>query len=193
MDPITIAMGLASLAPTVARWLGGEKAGEVAQRVVGVAQSLTGKADPQDAVSAILADQNARAQFIDAWKDIELGLYEAETRRLEEVNRTIRAEVASSDPFVRRARSSFLWAMSFAWTVEGLVVGGSIIWLTFARPEYGAEVLGGLKELMSVMSEHWLYAMAVSGVAVWSRSVDKKTAMQEPGLLERLAGAFRGR
>jgi hypothetical protein len=191
MDPISIAMGLASVAPSIIRWLGGDKAGDVAQQVVGVAQSLTGKEQPGDAVNALLADPAARQQFIAAWKDIELGLYEAETKRLETVNQTIRAEVASSDPFVRRARSSFLWAMSFAWTVEGLVVGGSIVWLTFARPEYGAEVLGGLKDLMSVMSEHWLYAMAVSGVAVWARTTDKKTAMQEPGIISRLAGALK--
>jgi hypothetical protein len=193
MDPISIAMGLATVAPTIARWLGGDKAGDVAQKVVGMAQSLTGKAEPQDAISTLLASDSARAQFIAAWKDIELGLYEAETERLKEVNKTIRAEVASSDPFVRRARSSFLWAMSFAWVVEGMTIGGSIVWVTFARPELATEVLSGLKALMEAMAEHWLYAMAVSGVAVWSRSVDKKTAMQEPGLIGRLAGAIRGK
>lgn len=192
MDPISIALGLASVAPTIVKWItGSDKAEQVATQVVGVAQSLTGKTDPSDAMNAILADPAARAQFIAAWKDIELGLYEAETRRLSEVNQTVRAEIASGDPFVRRARSSFLWAMSFAWTVEGLVLGGSIVWVTFWRPENAAVVMAGLKDLMGVMSEHWLYAMAVSGVAVWSRTRDKQTAANDPGFLGRLATVFK--
>lgn len=189
MDPISIALGLASVAPSLVRWLtGSDKAADIASQVVGVAQTLTGKAERADAVSALLADPAVRAQFIAAWKDIELGLYEAETRRLGEVNQTIRAEVASGDPFVRRARSSFLWAMSFAWIIEGVTIGAAIVWVSLWRPDQAGAVLAGLKALMEATAEHWMYAMAVSGVAVWARTRDKQTAAQSPGLLQSLRG-----
>ncbi len=34
MDPISVALGLAQYVPSIVRWLGGDKAGDVAQQVV---------------------------------------------------------------------------------------------------------------------------------------------------------------
>lgn len=187
MDPISIAMGLASIAPSIVRWLAGDKAGQVADQVLGVARGLTSKDDPQEAISALLSNPDTARKFIETWKDIELGLYEAETRRLSEVNQTVRAEIASNDIFVRRARSSFLWAMSATWTVQGISLAAAFTWATFWRPEFAAEILSGLKELMGALAEHWLYALAVTGVAVWSRTQDKQTAQGMPGVFARLA------
>ena len=63
MDPITIAMGLAQFAPVVAGWFGGSKAQEVATKVVGIAQAVTGKNEPNEALAAIRADPNLALQF----------------------------------------------------------------------------------------------------------------------------------
>jgi hypothetical protein len=45
-------------APWFARRLGGEKAGEVAEKVVGVAQQITGTGTPQEALAQLRADPN---------------------------------------------------------------------------------------------------------------------------------------
>lgn len=63
MDPITIAMGLAQFAPQIVRWLSGsDKAAEVAQNVVEIAESVTGRQGP-DALAAITADPTIALQF----------------------------------------------------------------------------------------------------------------------------------
>lgn len=44
MDPITIAMALAPFAPMITKWLtGSDKAADVAGKVVGIAETITGK------------------------------------------------------------------------------------------------------------------------------------------------------
>ena len=62
MPLLSIALGLAQFAPIVAGWLGGSKAEDVATKVVGVAEAVTGKTGA-DALSAIQGDPNLAAQF----------------------------------------------------------------------------------------------------------------------------------
>jgi hypothetical protein len=55
MDPITIALGVAKLAPMVAGWFGGDDAEDKAQKVVDVAEAVTGKKG-MDVIPALEAD-----------------------------------------------------------------------------------------------------------------------------------------
>lgn len=193
MDPISIALGLASVAPTIVRWItGSDKAEAVANQVLGVAQSLTGKGTPQDAVNALLSDPEARGKFLETWKEIELGLYQAETQRLAEVNSTIRAEIASGDPFVRRARSAFLWAMAGTWTLQGAALAFAVVASVSMSPESRKALYEGMAEFANAMSDHWLYALAVTGVAVWARTTDKQTATGVGGFFAKIGGVFKG-
>jgi hypothetical protein len=63
MPLIPIAMALAQFAPMIAGWLGGSKAEDVAAKVVGVAQAVTGQSAPDAAVAALQADPNLALQF----------------------------------------------------------------------------------------------------------------------------------
>jgi hypothetical protein len=64
MDPITAALGLAQFgAPLIARWLGGKKAGETAQRIVDSASALTGHSELADIKQALTADPALFARF----------------------------------------------------------------------------------------------------------------------------------
>ncbi|HDR9100068.1 TPA: hypothetical protein QDB15_001094 [Burkholderia vietnamiensis] len=63
MPLIPIAMALAQFAPMIAGWLGGSKAEDVATKVVGVAQAVTGQSAPDAAVAALQADPNLAMQF----------------------------------------------------------------------------------------------------------------------------------
>lgn len=64
MTPIHLALALAPVVPEIVRWIAGgdSKAAETAQKVVGVAESLTGKIG-MDAVQAVKADPQALLAF----------------------------------------------------------------------------------------------------------------------------------
>jgi hypothetical protein len=62
-DPISIAMGLAQFAPQVIKWISGsDKAAEAADKVVKIAEAVTGKQGPE-AVDALKADPALVLQF----------------------------------------------------------------------------------------------------------------------------------
>ncbi len=64
MDPITIAMGLAQVAPGIIKWMtGSDKAAEAAGKVVDIAKAVTGKDSGDEALDAIKADPNLALQY----------------------------------------------------------------------------------------------------------------------------------
>ena len=93
---IPLAISLATkFAPALIGKLVGEKAGSVAEKVVGLAQSVTGLADPEKAHDKIMADPASQLEFEKAMMNLELELYREDTKRLETVNATMRAESES--------------------------------------------------------------------------------------------------
>ena len=62
MDPITIALGLAQLAPMVAGWFAGPKAEQNAQKAVDIAMSITGK-PANEVIDALKADPALVLQY----------------------------------------------------------------------------------------------------------------------------------
>lgn len=64
MDPITIAMSLAQFAPQLVKWItGSDNAAAGAQKVVDIATTVTGHADPATALAALQADKQLQIQF----------------------------------------------------------------------------------------------------------------------------------
>lgn len=76
MPLIPIAMALAQFAPMIAGWLGGSKAEDIAGKVVGVAQAVTGQSAPDAALAALQADPNLAMQFQKAVLDQQSHLAE---------------------------------------------------------------------------------------------------------------------
>ena len=54
---------LATAVPEVLRAFGGSKQADVAERILGVAKAISGQAEPEKAVEAVLADPNLQLQF----------------------------------------------------------------------------------------------------------------------------------
>jgi len=75
---IAAALGLAGFAPIIARWLGGDKAQDVAARVVDIAQTVTGASDPIEAIQRLQRDSGMVSEFqkavIQVEAEIELAL-----------------------------------------------------------------------------------------------------------------------
>lgn len=76
MIPIAIALAelAGNLAPTIAGWLGGSKAQDVATKVVDVAKAVTGQPTGDTALAAIQADPNLAMQFQKAVMDQQVQL-----------------------------------------------------------------------------------------------------------------------
>ena len=107
---------------------------------------------------------------------------EAETARLAEVNRTMRAEYGSSDAFVRRWRPLFGYMIALTW---GLQTAAIAITMVF-EPEYAAEIVNAVVALTSM----WGVALSVLGINIVKRSQDKAVAAgigQPVGLVAELA------
>lgn len=63
MELITLALGLGQLVPAITKWItGSDKAAEVAEQVVGIAETVTGKSG-SDALTSIKADPALLLQF----------------------------------------------------------------------------------------------------------------------------------
>lgn len=108
MDPITLAMGLAQFAPGIIKLLtGSDKAGDVAQAVVGVAQAVTGAPTPEAALEQIKADPNKVLEFQQAMAAQQM---EMERAYLADVQNARARDIAIVQATGRNTRANVLAA-----------------------------------------------------------------------------------
>ncbi|MBI2313566.1 MAG: hypothetical protein HYU77_13785 [Betaproteobacteria bacterium] len=95
MDPFTIALGLAQFAPSIMRFFGaGERPVAVAEKLVGMAQAVTGAQTPEAALEAMR--QNAQFQH-----DFQMAVLKENTA-LEQLYLADRQSARARDVEVRR-------------------------------------------------------------------------------------------
>jgi hypothetical protein len=95
MDPITIALSLAQFAPSILRYFGvGDKPVAVAEKVVQIAQSVTGQPTSEAAVEAMRKNAELAQQF-------NLAVLAADTK-LEELYLADRRDARARDVEVRK-------------------------------------------------------------------------------------------
>lgn len=87
---------------------------------------------------------------------------------MREVNRTIRTEVESADPYVRRMRPTFGYLMALTWAAQM----GAIAYVIVANPGAAAVVIADMASLSVI----WTVGLSVLGVYVYKRSQDKHCA-----------------
>lgn len=184
---ISAAMGLAEVVPEVAGWLGGDDAEATAGKVVDTAKSITGADDAEAARQALKKNPEQLARVREALLQYRAETLAQETERLKAVNKTIRREAQSDDPWVRRWRPVWGYVSSATWAA----LMGGIVYVMAAHPQYTAEIIDAVTGLTPM----WGIALAVLGVNVAKRSQDKQVAAgKDPGpgplggLLQRLGG-----
>lgn len=158
--------GLISLVPSIARFIGGEKAGQVADTVVKVAQTVTGTDTPDDALAALKADPAKVLELQNAMMAHERAWWAEETTRLTTINATIQTELNSGDKYVRRMRPTWGYSMCAAFTAQMMAVTYTVIF----EPQYAAEIVASLANLSVI----WSVGLSVLGIYVWKRSEEKK-------------------
>lgn len=108
---------------------------------------------------------------------------------LTEINRSLRAEVASDDPYVRRMRPTFGYVMALSWCAQM----GALAWVMVTDPAHA----GAVVEAMASLGTIWTVGLSVLGIYVYKRS-DEKTAGATGAsgalgaLVRRLAGGRTG-
>lgn len=111
----------------------------------------------------VVAEANRHTEAI---AEIELKQYETS---LSEINQSLRAEVVSDDPYVRRMRPTFGYLMAVTWAAQMLGIAYVMIFET-AR---AGEVLNSMSSLSAI----WAVGLSVLGIYVYKRSEDKKLRM----------------
>jgi hypothetical protein len=167
MPLIPIAMALAQFAPMIAGWLGGSKAEDVASKVVGVAQTVTGQSAPDAALAAIQADPNLALQFQKAVleqqgqlaqiaADVTKAELTADTANTLSINQTMQVE-AKADHWPTYSWRPFVgFCFGFAWVGAYFII--PILrgwWPQIAQP--------------SIPPEAWVAIGGVLGVASFFR------------------------
>ena len=142
MDPISIALALAQFAPSIMRFLGaGSSSVDTAQKVVSIAQNMTGATTPEAALAAIRANAELAQTFnlavLGADKELELAyLADRQSARQRDV------------AFLNAGRTNVRADAMVLFDVIGLIA--CLVVLTFFRKEIPGEVVGLLSTIAGI-------------------------------------------
>ncbi len=89
-----------------------------------------------------------------------------DTKRLEQINESLRTEVSSEDLYVRRMRPTFGYLIAITWAAQMLALAYVIIFQT----DKASLVIEAMESLGTI----WAVGLSVLGVYVYKRSEDKK-------------------
>jgi len=184
-----VVLALAQMAPSVLGLFSkNETAGKAAEMVASVAHAVTGTDNLDEANQLLAQDSGLRMEFQKNADAQALALYQEETKRLETVNVTIRAEAESADPYVRRWRPHFGYMMARAFMLQISITMAGVTYATIWGGERTAAILKGITDLNSATGMMWTMALTVIGVAVHKRSQDKNPPQPGTGIMARLGG-----
>lgn len=142
MDPVTIALGLAQFAPSLLRYFGaGEKPAAIAEKVIGLAQTVTGAPNGEAALAALQVDPKLAQEF-------NLAVLNADTE-LEQAYLADRKDARARDVVLRQAGFANKRA---DWMVVGDVIGlvACLVVLALFRKEMPGEVVSLLSTVASI-------------------------------------------
>lgn len=170
MEPLTVGLTLARLVPgLVDIFTGGDKDATIAEKVVGIAKTVTGLDKPDDMLAAISKDPALLVQFKAQASQVAIEELRAETEQLKTINETMRVEYASGSLFKSGWRPFIGWIFGTAFGLQMLAVSAIIVF----KPEQAKAVLEGLAALGVL----WGVALTVLGVNINKRSQDKQAAV----------------
>lgn len=169
MDPITIAMGLAQFVPQIAKWItGSDKAEQVAQKAVDIAQAVTGKPTGDEAIKALQADPNLVLQYRKAVLDQEVAFQALAVQNASDINKTMQAEAAAEHWPTYTWRPVIGFAVGFNTFASGilvLIVFGPVMFGVAAA----ASAIGSLPSALGALAAVNATVLPILGIASWYR------------------------
>lgn len=178
MDPITIAMGLASVIPSVLKWMGHSNAAESAQKIVTIAQQVTGKGNGEDALSAVQNDPTLALklqQELDrheeelnkTTQDVTLAEIKADSDNTKVTNETMQVEEKSEHWQVYSWRPYIGFCFGSVFIMVSLVVLMTFFGVIFGFAK--VEVLQYVGPLITSMATLMAMPLPILGIASWFR------------------------
>lgn len=167
MDPITIAMGLAQFVPQIIKWIGGDKAGAVAQKVVTVAQQVTGKPTGDQALAALQADPNLVLQYQQAMLAQATTFEQLAVQNAADVNKSMQTEAASEHWPTYSWRPFIGFCFGGLALICGITVAIAYIGVMFFKRD--AAVLASLPGMLAAEAAVMTTIAPVLGIASWFR------------------------
>ncbi len=122
-----------------------------------------------DLTNALSRGQISPEQMAQANAHIEkMATLESGERKvaLAQINESLRAEVSSEDPYVRRMRPTFGYLIAITWAAQMLALAYVIVFET----EKASLVIEAMESLGTI----WAVGLSVLGIYVYKRSEDKK-------------------
>lgn len=154
-----LALGLPVVANIVAAALGRIDS-PVARAAAGALEDVS----EAFSVGAITPEQMAEAnRHAEAMAGMQA---EADKAAYEQVNESLRAEVASSDPYVRRMRPTFGYIIALTWGAQMMAVAYIMV---FDTAQANVVI-----NAMQAMGTIWTVGLSVLGIYVYKRSEEKK-------------------
>lgn len=137
--------------------------GEVDNSAAKTASKALAKVDEALRSGNITPEQLAEANR-HAERMAELDALDGKTA-LEQVNESLRAEVASEDGYVRRMRPTFGYLMALTWAAQMFAIAYVIVFET--------DKAGVVMSAMGSLSGIWAVGLSVLGIYVYRRSGEK--------------------
>lgn len=168
MDPISIAFGLAQFAPSLIKWLSGsDKAADVAQKAIEIAQTVTGTSDAAAAQAAMIGNPDLALKFRQAVLDNDLEFQKLANANASEINETMRAEAQSEHWPTYTWRPAIGLAVAFDLIICTLVVALAYIGVIFFATDAG--MLAHIPAFLGAMAMLIGVAAPILGIASWYR------------------------
>lgn len=134
---------------------------KIATTAVNVAAAVTGKASPDEALTALRASPELLVKYQEQMNAHASDMYREETKRLEAINETMRTEAQAGDWYVRRMRPTFGYMLIAKLAGQAACV----IWTAFEHPELVSEIAAAMASLSGID----MTALAVLGIYVYKR------------------------
>ena len=189
IDWSSIKDDVAKVAPLLGTLVGGPAGGTVGAMISSalgcdphpdaVAQAL--KTDPQAAVKLRQMELDNKVELQKLLVQSESNRLAAETNQLTEINKTMRAEAAANDAYVRRWRPTYGYVTAATWFLQACAITAAIVAASFVHPEDADKIMQGVAALMGALGLMWSIALSVLGINVNARSADKRVAAGQEG------------
>lgn len=166
MDPITLALGLSQFVPKIVKWIAGDKAGTVAQKVIDVAQKVTGQPTGDQALAALQADPNLVLQYQKAILEQEVTFEQLAVQNAADINKTMQAEAVAEHWPTYSWRPAIGFAVALAVTLSVVTVFVAYGALIFSGNDKGLAQLPGI---LAAVAGIIAVVSPILGIASWYR------------------------
>jgi hypothetical protein len=153
--------------PQIVRWIGGDKAGGVAQKVIDVAQQVTGQPSGDSALRALQADPNLVLQYRKAVLDQEVTFEQLAVQSAGDINGTMRAEAASEHWPSYSWRPFIGFCFGLVALICGVTVAAAYLGVMFFKAD--PTVLASLPGMLGAEAAVMATIAPVLGIASWFR------------------------